>query len=162
MDKYLIKTKQEPKSTLELLEDTFEPAAAEKKEMVIGFLGSSSSKEWNQNIILEKIIEPLLAEEGKAPDSVLLPSDGTTSLLLEVWAQKSKIPCSVITADWKKLGRRAQALRDQKIVKEANCLVFFKGVKSDFYEKMAIREAKKGRLVYTIEPDTRELVKWEI
>ena len=162
MEKYLIKPKQEPKSTLELLEDSFEPATVEKKEMIIGFLGSSSSKEWNQNIILEKIIKPLLSEEGRTPDSVLLPSDGSTSLLLEVWAQKSKIPCSVITADWKKLGRRASCLRDQKIIKEANCLVFFKGVKSDFYEKAAIREAKKGRIVYTIEPDTRELVKWEL
>jgi hypothetical protein len=38
--------------------------------------------------------------------------------------------------------------------------VFFVGSRSDYYEKMAIREAKKGKTVYTIDGSTKELVKW--
>ena len=154
MDKYLIKTK----STLELLGDL----PPENLPAVLGILGNSSAAVWTSQTILEKVLEPILGELDKNPDKILLPADGTTSLLLETWAGKNKVDSKVYSADWKVLGRRARVIRDSQIVKEASHLLVFLGGRSDYYEKMAIREVKKGKIVYTIDTKTLELVEWEL
>ncbi len=53
-------------------------------------------------------------------------------------------------------------MRDARILKEATHLLFFLGKSSDYYEKIAIREVKKGRVVYTVDPTTHKLVLWEL
>ncbi len=158
MDKYLIKTN---KSTLELLEDL--PALEEiQKEIVLGVLGNSSASVWTSQILLEKVLEPILEELKNQPTKLLLPADGTTSLLLETWAGKQKVDSKVYSADWKVLGRRARSIRDSQIVKESSHLLVFLGGRSDYYEKMAMREVKKGKVVYTVDSKTLELVQWEL
>jgi len=152
LDKYLIR------DTFDLLED--EPLAEPKAtEFSLGVIGSSSAKFWNRETITE-ILNPLISEFDKLPTIMNIPTDGTTSILLQVWAERQGIKCAPIEADWIRLGRSARALRDSRIIKESSHLVFFVGSRSDYYEKMAIREAKKGKTVYTIDGKTRELVQW--
>jgi thymidylate kinase len=93
---------------------------------------------------------------------MLLPTDGATSLLLQVWGEKQSIPLTCLDADWVKLGKRARALRDARILKESTHLILFLGKRSDTYEKVAIRECKKGKVVYTISSEEKELVEWRL
>ena len=158
MDKYLIK-----KSTFEILGDSevCEATVSEQEAVAftLGVLGSSSAAYWNRDTITD-ILNPLIGEEDKIPTMLNIPTDGTTSILLQIWAERQGVKCAPIDSDWIRLGRRARALRDARIVKESTHLLFFVGTKSDYYEKMAMREAKKGKIVYTIDGKTKELVRW--
>jgi hypothetical protein len=165
MDKYLIKPTSIPdssgshKSTLELLDDL---PAQKAVPISLGVLGSSQDSFWNQNTISDTILNPVLADLGRLPDSMLLPTDGASSLLLQVWGEKQKIPLTCLDADWAKLGKKARALRDARILKESTHLLLFLGKRSDTYEKIAIRECKKGKIVYTIDTQSKELVEWRL
>jgi len=152
MDKYL--------STFELLEEPKEPEVKPTTDgFVLGVLGSSSAAYWNRETITD-ILNPVIGDQDKIPTLLHIPTDGSTSLLIQIWAEKHSIKCAPINADWIRLGPRARAMRDARIIKESTHLVFFVGSRSDYYEKMAIREAKKGKTVYTIDGSTKELVKW--
>jgi hypothetical protein len=155
MDKYLIKT-----STLELLGDLEEVPI--QKEFVLGILGNSSANFWSSKTILETLMEPILSEQERAPTKILLPSDGITSVLLETWAGKNKVESKVYSADWKVLGRRARAIRDSQIIKESSHLLVFLGGRSDYYGSLAMRELKKGKVIYTVDAKTHELTQWEL
>lgn len=154
MDKYLIKSS----STLEALDDSIPLASP----FTLGVLGSSTSSKWTKETIQESLLTPILEQFKDPPNSLLLPSDGTTSVFLQVCAQKSNIKTLVFDADWKTLGKRARALRDARIIQDSTHLLIFLGTKSDFYEKIAIREAKKGKVVFTVDPKTHEIIQWEI
>ena len=160
MDKYLIRQQTaNQKTTLELLDD-LPPVKA--TALVLGVLGSSQDSYWTQNTISDTILNQLLEDFGRLPDSMLLPTDGATSLLLQVWGEKHAVPLTCIEADWAKLGKKARALRDARILKESTHLLIFLGKRSDTYEKVAIRECKKGRTVYTIDGQSKELVEWRV
>ena len=154
MDKYLIHT-----STLQILGDLEEEVAPTK--FILGVLGNSSAGFWTSQTI-QSLLEPIIEEQERSPEQILLPSDGTTSLLLETWAGKKKVESKVYSADWKVLGRRARAIRDSQIIKESSHLLVFLGGRSDYYEKAAMREVTKGKVVFTIDSKTHELVQWEI
>jgi len=147
------------KSTLELLDDLPEESPTETPDFTLGILGSSDATYWNSNTISD-IINPIISEIGKMPTSLSVPAKGITSLLIQAWGEKQKICCKTIDSDWIRLGRKARALQDSRIIKDSSHLVFFVGSRSDYYEKIAIREAKKGKTVYTIDGKTRELVEW--
>ena len=147
------------KSTLELLGD--EPHAKYTgNSLVVGFLGYSSAAKWSRNSITDLIVNPLIGEIGRLPDMLLIPTEGITSTLLQIWAERLNIECQPIDSDWCRLGRKARALRDGKILKEASVLVFFLGSRSDYYEKIAIREVKKGKKVYAVDAKTGLLEEW--
>ncbi len=151
MDTYLIKT------TLELLDDEPEQKS---DEFTRGVLGSSEASYWNANTMAETI-NALLEETGKLPTSINLPAKGITSLLIQAWGEKQNIVCKPVDSDWIRLGKKARALQDSRIIKDSSHLLFFVGSRSDYYEKIAIREAKR-KVVYTIDAKTREIVKWVI
>ena len=157
MDKYLIKNPA--LSTLELLDDV-KPVVA--KPVVLGILGNSAAAKWTRETIAETIMNPLLGEIERLPDTILMPSEGNTSILLQIWADRQNIACQSIDADWARMGRRARIMRDARILKEATHLIFFLGARSDYYEKMAIREAKKEKIVFTVDATSGELVQWVI
>jgi len=157
MDKYLIKNPA--LSTLELLDDV-KPVVA--KPVVLGVLGNSAAAKWTRETIAETIMNPLLGEIERLPDTILMPSEGNTSILLQIWADRQNIPCQSIDADWARMGRRARIMRDARILKEATHLIFFLGARSDYYEKMAIREAKKEKIVFTVDATSGELIQWVI
>jgi hypothetical protein len=107
-------------------------------------------------------MNPLLGEVGKIPDVVLIPAEGNTGILLQDWAEGHRSACKVLETDWVRAGRRARALRDGRILKEATHLLIFLGIRSDYYEKIAMREAKKGRTVFTVDPKSGDLVLWSL
>ena len=144
-------------TTRELLDDVEQVPVPE--EVTLGVLGSSDAGYWNAYTISD-IINPIISEMGKMPTSLSLPAKGITSLLIQVWGEKQKILCKTVDSDWVRLGRKARALQDGRIIKDSSHLIFFVGSRSDYYEKIAIREAKKGKTVYTVDGKTRELVKW--
>lgn len=150
MEKYLINYK----STFDELED----APIVKEEFVLGILGNSSSSKWTRETMADLIMNPLLEVTERIPNKILMPTEGTTSVLLQVWAERHALPFQAIDSDWMKMGRRARALRDSRILKESTHLLIFLGARSDYYERVAIREAKKGKVVFTV--DKQELVQW--
>lgn len=162
MEKYLINytPKEKHLSTLELLDD--KPLLQPKKPFVLGVLGISSDVSWNRNSIMDNVMFPIIGEQDQMPDVLILPSEGNTSLLLEDWANRQDIHSAVYEADWAKLGKRARALRDARIIKEATTLLIFLNKRSDAYEKIAIREVKKGKVVYCVDADTQELSEYVV
>jgi hypothetical protein len=156
MDKYLIKTN----STIDALGDSIlESKQINPSDFVLGVIGNSSSKLFTPSYIKDSIIDPILSDKITFPQQVLLPSDGATSLFIESYFTKQHIPVTPFSADWKTFGRRARALRDTRILNESTHLLFFIGSRSDYYEKMAIREAKKKnpKVIYTFNIGTKEL-----
>ncbi len=131
---------------------------------MLGFFGSSSSGYWTTTTLAETIIDPLAEELGDFPVRMLFPMEGTTGMHLQIWAEKHKVQCSPIEADWVRMGARARALRDAKVLKESNILVFFLGNRSDYYEKMAIREVKKSaatkKRIFVIPSNTKTIEEW--
>jgi hypothetical protein len=154
MDKYLIRT------TFRALDDT--PLEPVKQEFKFGVVGNSSSSHWTQGTLWDDVLEPIFSEQNQNPSTIMFSSDGQTSILLEVLSKKKKITPVVYTVDWKKMGRRARAICDSRIISDSTHLLFFLGTRSDYYEKIAIREAKKGKIVYTIDPTSFELAQWEL
>ena len=141
MEKYLINYK----STFDELND-----APIVKGVVLGVLGNSSAAKWTRETMAEIIMNPLLEVMERIPEKILMPTEGTTSMLLQVWAERQSVPFQAIDSDWIKMGRRARALRDSRILKESTHLLIFLGTRSDYYERVAIREAKKGKIVFTV------------
>lgn len=158
LDHYLLKT-----PTLELLKDEF-VKSPENPLVVLGFFGNSSSKHWNPTVLAETVLNPLASEFGDFPAKILIPTEGATSMYLQVWAEKNSVQCSAIDADWIRMGARARALRDSKVLKESNILVYFLGNRSDYYEKMAIREVKKSstskKRIFVVPADTKTIEEW--
>lgn len=148
MEKYLIQ------STFAVLEDV---PKSKEENIVLGVIGGSKAAFWTKQTIEKNIVSRLVNQFGKKPDMILLPNDGNTSIFIEIWANKQNIPVAVYDADWIKLGRRARAIRDSKIQKEATHLLYFFGNRSDYYENAAIREVKKGKEVYSVDPESHEL-----
>ena len=147
------------KSTLELLGDLPTPVL-KGEAIILGFLGHSSAAKWTRNSMADLILNPLMGEIDKLPNILLIPTEGNTSTLLQIWAERMNIEYQAIDSDWTRLGRRARALRDGRILKESTHLVFFLGSRSDYYEKIAIREVKKGRKVFAVDPKTGTLEEW--
>ncbi len=156
MEKYLIK------STFDVLEDIPLVEKQKQENIVLGVIGGSKAAFWTKQTVQKNIVERLINQFGKKPEMILLPNDGNTSIFIECWAQKQDIPVAVYDADWIKLGRRARAIRDSRIQKEATHLLYFFGNRSDYYENAAIREVKKGKEVYSIDPETHELSQVDI
>lgn len=146
---------------MDLLEDKMkEKEDTKPKGFILGVLGNSSAKFWNTKSVKENCIDQILEEVGSLPEKLLCPSDGATSLLLKGWAEHNNIPCASYDADWIKLGRKARSLRDTQIINESSHLLVFLGSRSDFYEKIAIREVKKGKIVFAVDGKTREISLW--
>ena len=143
-------------STFDLLDDN--PEIPDTR-FVLGILGHSSSSKWNSTIIAESIMNPFLSQYSALPEKIMMPAEGSTSLLIEAWASRHNIDVQVMDANWVRTGKKARVMRDTKILKESTHLLFFLGSRSDYYEKIAFREAKKGRRVYTVGAD-KELEEW--
>lgn len=125
------------------------------KPILLGILGNHTQISKDQ--IHEKILHPLVSLLGRLPDKVLVPSEGTSSAYISLWAERANIELHCVDADWRKLQRRAGIMRDARILKESTHLLIFVGARSRSYEQTGIREAKKGKQVYLVEHDTLDL-----
>jgi hypothetical protein len=125
------------------------------KPISLGVIGTHN--QISKEDIHEKILHPLLSVLGRLPDKVFVPSDGQSSAYITVWAERSELETQCVEADWRRFQRKAAVLRDARILKEANHLLVFVGPKSRSHEQTAIREAKKGKRVFLVEPNPIEL-----
>jgi hypothetical protein len=145
-------------NTYEALGDT---PFTQSQKTILGVIGSSTAKRWTRETVANSIMNPVLGEFEKLPDTILLAAEGTVSILIHMWSDSHRVQCKVLETDWSRMGRKARAVRDSKILKEATHLLIFLGIRSDYYEKIAMREAKKGRSVFTVSASTGEIVLWE-
>ena len=125
------------------------------KPILLGILGKH--EQISKKDIHEKILHPLVSAIGRLPDKVLVPSEGTSSAYITLWAEQSNLETQCVDADWRKLQRRAGIMRDARIIKESTHLLIFVGSRSRSYEQTGIREAKKGKTVYLVEHDSLDL-----
>lgn len=123
--------------------------------ITLGVIGTHN--QISKDDIHEKILHPLLSVMGRLPDKLFVPSDGQSSAYITVWAERGSVETQCVEADWRRFQRKAAVLRDARILKEANHLLIFVGPKSRSYEQTGIREAKKGKRVFLVEPNPIEL-----
>jgi len=135
--------------------DIFQETRIVGKPIYLGILGIHN--QISKDDIHEKILHPLMSVLGRLPDKLILPSEGTSSAYISLWAERHKIDTHCVEADWKRFQRKAGILRDARILKESSHLLTFVGVKSRTNEQTAIKQAKKGKQVFLIEPNPIEL-----
>lgn len=135
--------------------DPFQETRIVGKPIYLGILGIHNSI--TKEEIHEKILHPLLSILGRLPEKMILPSEGTSSAYLSIWAERNHIDTQCVEADWRRFQRKAGILRDARIVKECTHLLTFLGIKSRANEQVAIRNAKKGKQVFLVEPNPIEL-----
>lgn len=115
--------------------------------ILLGVLGNRA--DITKSKVQDELLPALLVEFGRTPDHCFLSADGLTSIHVEDWCERNDIPVTAIDADWRVLGRRARAIRDGRIQKEATHFLLFLSPRSDYYLTAATRLAKKGHVVYT-------------
>ena len=130
------------------------------KPIYLGVLGIHN--QITKEDIHEKVLHPLMSVLGRMPDKIILPSEGTSSALISIWAERNHIDTQCVEADWRKFQRKAGILRDARIQKECSHLVVFLGLKSRSNEQTAIRQAKKGKQVFVVEPNPIELIEYVV
>ena len=135
--------------------DLFGETLERGKPLYLGVLGKTESI--TPLHVADEIMNPLLSLWERMPDKMILPDEGTSSALLNLWAERNEIELQSLQADYFRLGRKAGFVRDAMIVKECTHLLVFLGQRSQKYEQIALREAKKGKIVYTVSPKTFEL-----
>ena len=125
------------------------------KPIALGILGIHNTI--TKEDIHEKVLHPLMSVLGRLPDKILVPSEGTSSAYISLWAERNHIDTQCVEADWRKFQRKAAILRDARILKEATYLLVFVGSKSRTNEQTAIRQVKKGKQVFLVEPNPIEM-----
>ncbi len=135
--------------------DPFGEELERGKPLYLGVLGKTDSI--TPLHVSEEIMNPLLSLWERLPDKMILPDEGTSSALLNIWADRNEVDLQSLQADYFRLGRKAGFVRDAMILKECTHLLVFLGQRSQKYEQIALREAKKGKIVYTVSPKTFEL-----
>ena len=128
--------------------------------ILLGVLGKH--EQISKKDIHDKILHPLVSAIGRLPEKLLLPSEGTSSAYITLWAEQSNIDTHCVEADWRKLQRRAGIMRDARIIKDSTHLLVFVGARSKSYEQTAIREAKKGKQVFVVDHDTLDLCEFVV
>jgi hypothetical protein len=125
------------------------------KPIHLGVLGTH--QQLQKEDLYEKVLHPVISALGRLPESILVSSEGTSSVLISLWAEQMHVEVQSVEADWKRYQRRAGILRDSRIQKQATCLLVFQGPRSKAYEQMGIREAKKGKQVFLVDHATLDL-----
>ena len=123
--------------------------------ILLGILGNH--EQISKEAIYEKILHPLISALGRLPDKLLVPSEGTSSAYITIWAEKANIDIHSVNADWRKLQRRAGIMRDARIIQESTHLLVFVGPRSKSYEQTGMREAKKGKQVFLVDHATLDM-----
>ena len=117
------------------------------KPFFLGILGS------HEGATPEKIADIVLAVLEvlqKFPERMILPSEGRNNMFLSDWADRHSLPTQIYEADWHRHNRRARIFRDTRIIKEATHFLIFLNKRSEANEKTAIRLAKQGKPVFTV------------
>ncbi len=115
--------------------------------ITLGIIGSTQTiKEKDMWATMDAIVEHL----ESAPQRLLIPSDGNSSIYIQSWADSKKIQYTLFECDWVRLGKRASMMRDSAIQKEADHFLLVKSpkAKSDRLDKLGNSLAKKKKVVF--------------
>jgi hypothetical protein len=123
--------------------------------LFLGVIGTR--QDLSQDKLIEDILIPMLQEFTRPPDKVILPSEGYSSIYISDWADSLKIPTQTYEANWHLHNRRAKIFRDARIQQESTHFLIFLNKRSDYNSKLALRLAKQGRTVLTVDWNTLEL-----
>lgn len=127
--------------------------------LIMGVLGHTNKQ--SERYLLDTVLTPLLQEFGRVPDRILLPSEGHSSIYLQEWAESLHISTQIFYSDWKRHGKIAQLLRDNRIKQESTHILLFVGPRSTTWEKVATSLARKG--IYVVTSSSAEpLVHWQL
>ena len=144
------KTKKvDPRSLSPLMTRFTEP-----ERIVLGVLGTRSNMRYEE--LDAQIMGPLVEAWG-APDEIVLPAEGDSSAAIQGWAERRKIPVSLVGSDWKTQGRRAGLLRDARIQRESTHLLMLQGPRSNALSTLGLRLSRKGRPVVISERPGQEV-----
>ena len=127
--------------------------------LIMGILGHTNKQ--SEQSLIETVLTPLLQEFGRVPDRILLPSEGNSSIYLQEWADSLRIKTQVFHSDWKRHGKIAQILRDDRIKQESTHILLFVGPRSTTWEKVATSLARKGTYVVT-SSNAEPIVHWQL
>jgi hypothetical protein len=116
--------------------------------LFLGVIGGRADA--TQEKILEDVITPMLQELGRMPDRIILPADGLSTIFISDWSERLKLPTQIYEADWRRHQRRAKIFRDARIQQESTHFLIFLNKRSDYNEKLAVKLAKQGRVVFTV------------
>lgn len=128
--------------------------------IVLGILGTRSVID--ECTLIENILTPIVQELGRLPDKVLVPSEGTSSIYIQSWAESLHICCNRFEADWRTRGKAATIFRDSRIQSEATHLLVFLSPRSTRYETLATRQAINGKTVFTTSYQDLDLAMLEV
>jgi hypothetical protein len=115
----------------------------EVKPIILGIFGSHGKIKEKE--LIDYVLTPILKECGRLPDKVLVPSDGNSSMFIQCWAERLRIPFQVILADWKRSGKAGGIMRDSRIQSECTYALVFLSPRSTRYEKYAEKMALSKR-----------------
>ena len=140
-------------------EESIQPGKPYER-ICLGVLGKR--EDIKKDEFFERIMHPIMGTLGRVPDVIYLPSDGASSALIGLWADQCNLKSETIVADWRKLGRKAVALRDSRILKASTHLLLFEQPKSEYLLKLGIRELKKGKQIFSVSAGKEwDLQEWE-
>jgi hypothetical protein len=124
-----------------MMDDIFEPTV-----IVIGVFGSNKVSEQD---LQDNTLCLILQELERMPDKILIHTEGNSSIYIQEWAEALHIKTQTFQADWARNGKRAQYIRDDRIIKECTHALIFLSQKSTRLEKLADTLCKKGKIVFT-------------
>jgi hypothetical protein len=108
-----------------------------------------------------KQVMEAIQEDFPPIQSLIVPSDTTSSVYFESYGESIQTPVTIYEADWRRDGRRAQIFRDARIMKEATHFLVFGGPRSDRLQKTAEQLTKKGHQVFFMPAGELELHLYE-
>lgn len=114
----------------------------------LGILGTRTDVDASK--YTDGILTPLLEEWGRVPERVILPAEGSSSIMIGEWAEQMKVPTQIYEADWFRHKRRAKIFRDARIQQESTHFLIFLNKRSNFNEQLAERLARSGKHVCTV------------
>lgn len=116
--------------------------AARPERTVLGVLGTRSNVRYED--VEASILGPVLEAWGE-PDEVLVPAEGESSHVIQAWATRRGIPVCLVATDWVRHGKRAGALRDAQIQREATHMLLLQGPRSNALMALGRRLHRRGR-----------------
>jgi hypothetical protein len=111
---------------------------------VLGVLGTRSSVRFED--MEAQVLAPVLEAWG-VPDELVLPAEGESTFVLQMWAERQGIPVRLVSSDWVRHGKRAGILRDAIIQRDASHFVLLQGPRSNALSALARKLLRKKRLV---------------
>ncbi len=118
------------------------PSAPDR--IVLGVLGTRSSMRYEE---AEADLMGPITEAWGLPDELVVPAEGESSHVVQLWAKQKGIPVRLLACNWTTQGRRAGMLRDNQIQREATHLLLLQGPRSNALMQLAVRLERKGRPV---------------